>query len=208
MRVEKFTNKILSSNSYIIHSNSEKNVWVVDPGESEQLLRWINGNEKTVKGILLTHAHIDHIYGVNDICNKFPDLIIYASEFANEGMQSAKANGSYYMEMSYIIDHSNINIVKQNSTIELFMDKTIAKVISSPGHNNDCISFHIENNLFTGDALIPGVKIHTKSKQSNKTIAKNTVKRIFESFDDNTIIWPGHKDESLLGFIKLDTVLK
>ncbi len=203
MIVKKFINKILSSNSYIVHTNDERNVWVIDPGESDQLLSWINENKKIVEGILLTHSHIDHIYGVNDICNEFQDLTIYASHFSNEGMKSPKYNGSYYMGISYVINHGNINFVKENSTIELFKDKTIAKVISTPGHNNDCISFSIDNYLFTGDALIPGVKIHTKSKKSDRLIAIESINKILYNFTGDTIICPGHREMEILNLIEI-----
>ena len=207
MIVKKFINKILSSNSYIVHTNDERNVWVIDPGDSDQLLSWIKVNKKVVKGILLTHSHVDHIYGVNDICNEFQDLTIYASHYANEGMNSAKSNGSYYMEMSYVINHNIISFVKENSKIELFKDKTIAKVISTPGHNNDCISFSINNCLFTGDALIPGVKVHTKSKKGDKLIAIESINKILYTFPGDTIIYPGHKETGMLNLIDIPDLI-
>ena len=207
MRVEKFTNNILSSNSYIIHTNSEKNVWVLDPGESEQLLDWINENGKTVKGILLTHTHIDHIYGVNDICDNFPELIIYASEFANEGMQSSKSNGSYYLEMPYVVNHRKIQFVNETSEIHVFCNN-IVRVMYTPGHNNDCISFYTDNYLFTGDALISGVKPHTKSKKGDKKQALESIDRIIKQFDSNTILCPGHKEMILLQEFDLDKVFQ
>jgi len=75
-------------------------------------------------------------------------------------------------------------------------------VVYTPGHNNDCLSFHIGSNLFTDDALIPGVKVVTKSKYSDKTQAITTIKRIFEQFDDDTMIYPGHDNSILLGNLK------
>ena len=207
MIVKKFTNNILSSNSYIIYTNDERCVWLIDPGESEQLLNWINENNKKVKGILLTHSHIDHIYGVNDICEKFHDLTIYASVFAKEGMCSAKSNGSFYIEMPYAINHNIITFVKENSKIELFKDKTIAKVISTPGHNNDCISFSIDNCLFTGDALIPGVKIHTKSKKGDKRIALESINKILYTFSGDTVICPGHREMEILSLIEIPDLI-
>jgi hydroxyacylglutathione hydrolase len=205
--VKKFINKILSSNSYVIHKNGEGSVWLVDPGESEQLLNWIDENQKKVVGILLSHTHIDHIYGVNDICERFQDLTIYASNFATEGMNSTKSNGSYYMGMPYVINHNIINFVKENSKIELFKDKTIAKVISTPGHNNDCISFSIDNCLFTGDALIPGVKVHTKSKRGDKLIALESINKILYTFPGDTIIYPGHKEMGMLNLIDIPDLI-
>lgn len=194
MKIEKFTNKILSSNSYIIYNDGEKEIWIIDPGDKYQLLNWIKLNNKTVKGILLTHSHIDHIYGVNAICSKFPELEIFTSEQALTGFYSSKANGSYYMEMPYVIEHKKINIVEDNCEIKLFGNKCKAIVLYTPGHNNDCISFIINENIFTGDAFIPGLKVHTKSKNSNKTSVIDSIKKIESHAKKSSIICPGHGD--------------
>jgi hydroxyacylglutathione hydrolase len=206
MIVVKFTNEILSSNSYIIHSNDDTCVWLVDPGESKQLLKWVEENDKKVKGILLTHSHIDHIYGVNDICEKF-DTTIYASNLAYEGLNSAKTNGSYYMGMPYIVNYDCINFVKDESEIELFKNNTSAKVISTPGHNNDCISFYVDNYLFTGDALIPNAKVHTKSKKGDKLIAIESIHKIVHTFPGKTIICPGHGEMGILSLINIPDLI-
>ena len=208
MIIKKFVNNILSSNSYIVYTKNERCVWVVDPGESEQLLNWVKENDKKIKGILLTHSHIDHIYGANAICKEFHDLTIFASVYAKEGMFSAKSNGSLYMDMSYVINHTNITYVKENSKIELFNVKTIAKVISTPGHNDDCISFSIDNCLFTGDALIPGVKIHTRSKKGDKRIAVESIEKILRDFSGDTLIYPGHKEAGILSSIQIPDLAK
>lgn len=208
MQVKKFTNRILSSNSYIIYKEDEKEVWLIDPGDSGPIMDWIKLKNKTVKGILLTHYHIDHIYGVNDFCEKFPELNIYASELSLVGLFSAKLNGSYYMEMDYVVSCEDIQIVVENSQIELFNSTQIAIVIGTPGHNNDCISFKIGKYLFTGDSLMPGVKVHTKSKKANNLIAQETISRIIENYPDNTIICPGHKDICLLKDIEVKELIR
>jgi hydroxyacylglutathione hydrolase len=208
MQVKKLTNSILSSNSYVIFKEDEKHAWLVDPGDSHQIFDWIVKHNKIVKGILLTHYHIDHIYGVNDICDRFPELKIFASEQSLVGLYSEKLNGSYYMEMPYEVNFKEIQVVDSNSEIELFNSGTKAQVIYTPGHNNDCISFKIDKYLFTGDALIPGVKVHTKSKNANKLIAYETISRIMEDFPDDTIICPGHKDICLLKEIEFKELIR
>ncbi len=207
MKVEKFTNKILSSNSYIIHNDEDREIWLIDPGDKSQLLDWITLNNKTVKGILLTHSHIDHIYGVNAICAKFPGLEIFTSEQALTGFYSAKANGSYYMEMPYLVEHKKITIVEDNCEIKLFGNKFKAIVLYTPGHNNDCISFIINENIFTGDALIQGHRIHTKSKNSNKQSVINSIHKIMSCANENTIICPGHGDMVKIKNISIDDII-
>lgn len=207
MLVEKFNNSIFNSNTYIIHSKNEIKTWVIDPGDSQPITGWLEKNNKYLDGILVTHAHFDHIYGINDLYDFNPKVKIYSSNFAKEGMLSAKINRSYYTENPFIVKSDNINIVEDNDLIQIF--KTIkVKVLYTPGHNNDCLSFKINKYLFTGDALIPGIKVHTKSKHSDKHKANASINRMLNNFDDNTIICPGHGDMTLLKNIKVIDVIR
>jgi glyoxylase-like metal-dependent hydrolase (beta-lactamase superfamily II) len=193
MKVEKFINKILSSNSYILHDKEEVSIWIIDPGDSKQLINWIRQKNKIVKGILLTHSHIDHIYGVNDIIKENPNLEIYASKNAAEGLYSPKANGSYYMEMNYTVKSNEVNYLVNEDVIELWKGKTTV-VFDTPGHDYDCISFYCNEYLFTGDALIPGIKPHLKSKKADKQSAYETISWIKKTFNPSVVICPGHKE--------------
>lgn len=208
MQVKKFINRILSSNSYIIFKEEERNAWLIDPGDSRQIFDWLKDNGKIIKGILLTHYHIDHIYGVNDFYEEYPRLKIYASEQSLVGLFSEKLNGSYYMEMPYVLSCKKIEVLDSNSIIELFDSGQKATILFTPGHNNDCISFEIGKYLFTGDALIPGVKVHTKSKYADKVVAEETISRIINNFQDDTIICPGHGNMTLLKEIKMVNFVK
>jgi hydroxyacylglutathione hydrolase len=198
MKVKRFINNIFNSNSYVLYQDVDNYIWVIDPGSSiNELIEWIERKEKIIKGILLTHSHHDHINGLNDLMDKFSNVVMYASIFAKEGMMSSKINGSYYLETPFTIKHPEFNIVKENDTIQLW-DEISLKVLETPGHDRDCISFLVENNLFTGDALIPGIKVHTKSKHGDKIIAKDSIKKIFELFQSDIMIWPGHSNNCLL----------
>ena len=96
MKVVKFVNSILTSNSYIIYSDECDFAYVVDPGDSKSIVEWLKCNNRFLKGIFITHAHFDHIYGINDLQDKFPEINVFGSFYAREGMMSEKLNGSYY----------------------------------------------------------------------------------------------------------------
>jgi hydroxyacylglutathione hydrolase len=201
MEILQYRNSIFSSNTYLLFKKEFTDVWLIDPGDTDQIIGWIEGNSKIIKGILLTHSHFDHIYGVNYLVKMFPEISIYASFHAKEGLYNEKLNGSLYKEIPFIIKKQDIIIVKDNDLIELWKGSFL-KVIETPGHGRDCLSFEIEKNLFTGDALIPGIKVFTKRKYGDKDIAQNSITRIFDQFDDLTIIWPGHERSCLLGDLK------
>ena len=115
MKVKKFINNIFNSNTYVLYQDVDNYIWVIDPGSSiNELIEWIERKEKILKGILLTHSHHDHINGLNDLMDKFSNVVMYASIFAKEGMMSSKINGSYYLETPFTIKYLDYNIVKEN----------------------------------------------------------------------------------------------
>ncbi len=198
MFVKRFINNIFNSNSYLLFKPEEKKVWVIDPGSNTyEIISWIDNNNKNLAGIFLTHTHFDHILGLNDLREKYPNANLYASLLAKEGMNSAKLNGSLYKEIPFTITHNNYSILKENDQLELWENITLS-VIETPGHDRDCLTFQIGKNLFTGDALIPGIKIFTKLKYSNKIQADASINKIIKKYDDDIIIWPGHEKNCFL----------
>ena len=198
MLIKKFVNTIFNSNTYLLFKIEEKKVWVIDPGSNtNQLIQWIENNKKTIGGVLLTHTHFDHIYGLNDLQKKYPEVAVFGSIYAKDGMISEKLNGSLYIGTPFVIKHPDYNVIKDNDQVFLW-NNTYLNVIETPGHDRDCLTFQIGNNLFTGDALISGIKVHTKLKYSDKILAANSIKKILEQFDGNTMIWPGHENECKL----------
>lgn len=205
MNVKRFVNSIFTSNSYLIYFDDLPDTWIVDPGDSEPILDWIFINNKIPKGILITHSHFDHIYGINQIIEKYSDISIYSSLEAKIGMQCSKLNASYYMEFPFTVESKNFKIISNNDIVKLSYNLN-AKVYFTPGHNNDCMTFLIGNYLFTGDALIPGIKVHLKSKYSNKEQAQKSVSFIINFFDPNILLCPGHGDIITLDKIKNNEV--
>lgn len=201
MKVVRFINRIFTSNTFIIYSELNDSAFVIDPGDSKSIIDWLKSNNKFLKGIFITHAHFDHIYGINDLQDEFPEINVYGSFYGKEGMMSEKLNGSFYMEMPFVIKRQDVIIIKEGDIIQLWDDVNLT-VFETSGHDRDCLSFQIENNLFTGDAFIPGIKVHTKSKYSNKIKAEESIKRIFDEFDGDTVIWPGHVDNCILDDVK------
>lgn len=207
MEIKRFVNKIFNSNTFLLTKKEEENVWIVDPGDSSSLISdWIKNENRNLAGVLLTHAHFDHMYGLNHLIELFPSAEIYASPFAKEIMTSPKLNGSLYQEIPFTIHKSAYNFIGEGDTISLWNEKTLF-VYETPGHSPDSISFFAEDNLFTGDALIPGIKVFTKLKNGNKLQAENSINKIVTLFGPDTMIWPGHEENCLLRSLVSDEQL-
>lgn len=204
MRVFRFTNKILSSNTYILSYDNKDGVYVIDPGDSFPIFGWLKLHNKFLLGVFLTHAHFDHIYGLNDILNKFSDIPLYITLPMVDGLFSAKLNTSLYHEKPFMLNncHSRkfIYLEEGNTTILWKGDRLF--VLFTPGHTVDSISFKIDNYLFSGDALIPGKKVFTRKKMSVYEAVPLSIEKIYCTFAASTILLPGHGKEYLLGETK------
>lgn len=53
--------------------------------------------------------------------------------------------------------------------------------------------------IFTGDALFPGGVGKTNSPEAFQQAYTSVVERIFDRFDDDTVIHPGHGESTTLG---------
>lgn len=198
MIIKHITNNIFNSNSYILYTVEDNNIWIIDPGSNTfELINWIEANKKNISGILLTHTHFDHIYGLNELCEKFPNISIYASEYAGEGMKSEKLNGSLYMEIPFTVSLHNYIIIKEHDKVYLW-ENIFLEVIETPGHDRDCISFIVDDYIFSGDALIPSEKVYTKLKYSNKLLATESINKIFTKANKHSKLMPGHGEVSIL----------
>ncbi len=65
------------SDNYIWLLEQEGRVIIVDPGESEGVLAYIKLKNLIPEAIILTHKHDDHIGGVLDIVNRYPETPVY-----------------------------------------------------------------------------------------------------------------------------------
>lgn len=179
MVVSSNLNNLFSSVSYYIN-----NV-LVDIGDY-----WDGFNN--TKKVLLTHAHFDHIYGLNELYCLYPDIKVYTNAIGREMLLNARKNLSSYHESPFVIsDPSRIVVVHDGDEVEIG-DSLKAKAFFTPGHNHSCITWQIGDALFTGDSYIPGIKTVTNLPGGNKHQAEESIALIKKLAIGRTI-YPGHK---------------
>lgn len=190
MRVKQIVNSVFTSNTYIISDDNSVWVWLIDIGDIEGVLNSLS-KEKTVKGVFITHPHFDHIYGINKLIDEFPNCIVFTSKDGSKGLFSDKLNLSYYHEDPIIFLGSNVQVLKETDKIELF-ENCYLETLETPGHNWSCLTYQIENYLFTGDSYIPNVKVVTKLKGGDRDTSIKSLQKIMANISEKTIICPGH----------------
>lgn len=147
-----------------------------------------------VCSVLLTHAHFDHIYGLNELWDINNDIKVYTNRFGLKALLDARLNMSFYHSTPFVFAHpDNIVVVEDGEILEL-SDGLEARVIFTPGHNPSCITWMIGDMLFTGDAYIPGIKTVTTLPGGDRQQAVRSEKSI-KKLMQGLRIYPGHQVE-------------
>ena len=168
-------NQIFNSITYILPIGSEKECYLVDCGDVEIIM---NHGWK-VRGVLLTHSHFDHIYGLNKLVEAFPEAFVYTNQAGKEGLVNDKWNFSrYHTGVENFIFTKMENVKALEEGMQTLDGGLHVNVLFTPGHDPSCISYIVGNNLFTGDAYIPGIKMVTTFPRSNKDQASESLVRL------------------------------
>ena len=179
-------NKLLQSATYLIGN------YLIDCGDGDVILKLAQENHIIIRGIFLTHCHLDHIYGLPKVLKRFPDAKIYCSGQTHKGLKDDTFNLSYMMpevSFSFIYDDNVVELTEGTHEI----DDIKVEMIICNGHSNDCQSYIVDGNLFTGDALLPFAKVFTKWPTSNKELAIESENKLrLLAVKRNLSIQPGH----------------
>jgi glyoxylase-like metal-dependent hydrolase (beta-lactamase superfamily II) len=160
-----------STYTYLVGDRDSKEAVIIDSvlETVDRDLKLIQELGLTLKYILDTHVHADHITGAG----RLRDLT---------GAKSA---------MSL---HSKVKCVdiSLNDRDTLKVGKTEIQAIYTPGHTDSCMSYLIGNRVFTGDALlIRGTGRTDFQGGSSETLYDSIHNKLF-SLTDHTEVYPGH----------------
>lgn len=105
----------------------------VDPGDATPVIRKLERDRLTLRYVLLTHHHLDHVGGVQRLAQFAPDLQVFGPEDARIG---------------------RVDIVcREGDEIELPDLSLRFGVLDVPGHTRSHIAFHGHQCLFCGDTM-------------------------------------------------------
>ena len=120
--------------SYLIIDQSKNDACVVDPSESEPIIKYLEKNKINLKFILNTHHHYDHVGGNNLLKKKYNAKVI--------GYKDDKRR---IPDVDILVNDEQI---WKNQNFE-------AKIMHIPGHTSGhiCFYFYKDKTIFTGDTL-------------------------------------------------------
>jgi len=155
--------------SYIIADEASKEAAVVDPSFNADAITLILKDQNlSLKYIINTHGHPDHIAGNNELKTAFRSKIV--------------AHKLSQVDQDISVDDGDI----------LRLGKVTLKVIHTPGHTPDSICLETNGKLLTGDTLFVGECGRTDLPGSSVEDMYVSLLQKIAKMDDNLEVFPGH----------------
>lgn len=192
-RVFRFVSSYKNANTYVVELN-EFDVVIIDLGNYpiDKLVTWLNTHNKNILGLILTHEHADHCYGIDALKGKF-DFTLYCSEKCEINMRNPKQNFSRYIEDFETFGvKSKAVVIKDNETLNF--NGFQLTVMETPGHSPGSICLFSDQFVFSGDTILNNVQSPLSFPHSNKIDYKNSKRKFLEKLKPQMLIYPGHDE--------------
>ena len=189
-------------NGFVVGCEETLEAVIIDPGDEVQsLLSFIERNALTVRHILLTHAHVDHVTGVSAAKNALgvpvylhrDDLFLY-----DHAVESGAIFGLHVEPQPPIDIYYEPDQVIRFGTLE-------ARPHHTPGHCPGGVCLQIGRSggtgkdLFVGDTLFAGSIGRTDLPGGDYATLIASIRIVLFAFGDDAIVHPGHGPDTTIG---------
>lgn len=182
----------MDNNVYLLTSKDEGTQVLIDAADDARAITGLvgagNGDCSQAYGnlqlIITTHSHWDHVRALEEVRSR------------SEAMTACGAD-----------DESDIAVpmdltFEDGDTAEF--DGFDLEVIGLRGHTPGSIALVYRDpqgpaHIFSGDSLFPGGVGRTNSPEDFRQLMDDVTERVFERFDDDTVVHPGHGKPTTLG---------
>lgn len=193
--IKTFEFNYFSENCYLLHDETGEAV-LIDCGacrseEEEELKNYIAENRLTVKRLLCTHLHLDHIFG-NDFIYKTYGLLPEAHKTEVEKLPSPSDQARLFGIKTGLKPVKVSRHIVGNETIKFGNSELTALLV--PGHSPGSLAFYNNKERFviSGDALFSGSIGRTDLWGGNQEVLVAAIKDKLLSLPDETVVYPGH----------------
>lgn len=206
LNVAFFTFNPFQENTYII-ANEKKQCWIVDPGmyddqEVAAIKDYIVSNQLQPQGIINTHAHIDHILGVQELIDTYHiPFGIHADDLPI--LQRAEATAAMFgFEFKNAPKQTHFISEKE----ELKLGDDTLKVFLVPGHSPGSIAFYYPAGkwVISGDVLFNGSIGRTDLPGGDYDTLINSIRTHLVTLPNDTQVLSGHGPATTVGDEKAD----
>lgn len=192
----RLTKGLLGSNTYILWDDQTGECAVIDAGNpAEAVWEIVNGYNLTVKYILLTHAHYDHIFYFEEYQKRAPGAQVAVHGLDDEMLPIPRLNASEIFGPAKRFPRADIQL-SHGDTLSLGSGKL--HILHTPGHTPGGICIQADKFLFTGDTLFYDGFGRTDLGAGSTAEMAASIDRLY-TMDPTLIVLPGHGTGTTIG---------
>ena len=188
----------IGTNCYIVGCEKTKEAIIIDPGgEADRILERIDQEGLSLKYIINTHAHFDHVGAVPDITKQrnVPFLLHKGDEPFIE--PAAFSQSLQMFGMPEMIPPTVDEFIDPNKTYTF--GEVSFTILETPGHSPGGVCFLFENDLFVGDTLFAGSIARTDLPGGSMEILMESIRSKIMPLADSINVHCGHMGPTTVG---------
>jgi glyoxylase-like metal-dependent hydrolase (beta-lactamase superfamily II) len=198
MKFEQFVLlKDFETNTYLLWDEKSLEAMLLDPGApGEQVVKSITDKKLTLKYIVNTHGHGDHIGGNRYFKGKYPEAKLCIHQDDEPMLYKADLNLSLYYEKTTVSPPAEVIL---EDGMSLFLGKEEVKVIHTPGHTKGGVCLLTGTLLFSGDTLFAENVGRTDLPGGSFSDLAASIKNKLFSLEGMVLVLPGHGEQTTIG---------
>lgn len=189
---------LLQCNCSVFGDEQTREAIVIDPGdEIEKITAVLEEHRLKVKAIVITHGHIDHVMGANQL-RALTGAPVYLNENDTELLEMIAVQASWLgMDAPPRVE---VDSAASDGTL-LRLGEAQFRVIHTPGHTQGSVSVWIpeENKLIAGDTLFRDSIGRTDLPGGDSRQILSSIKTRLLELPEETVVVPGHGAATTIG---------
>ncbi|MBN4074861.1 MAG: MBL fold metallo-hydrolase [Alkaliphilus sp.] len=191
---------VYSANCYIIADEQSREGIIIDPGgDADKIMKFVKDNKLLIKYIVLTHAHGDHIGGVNEVLSE-TDAVLCVHKDDLFILKDRKKNFTSQMR-GPIVEIRDAKLLEDGDVLQV--GDMSFKIIHTPGHSPGGICIYIKDVLFTGDTLFANNIGRGDLIGGDEAQLIRSIKARLMELPDATTAYPGHGPATRIGIERM-----
>lgn len=188
----------MQCNCSVVGDESSKEAIVIDPGDDiEDVIAIVQRHGLTVKHIVVTHAHIDHVGGAMKLKRLTgAPILLNENDYALLKMLDVQATWIGVKTPEKVSIDGSVG-----TGDKVLAGGLVANVIQTPGHTEGsvCLYFEPEKKLIAGDTLFAGSIGRTDLPGGSYEKIMRSLHGPVMALPDETIVVPGHGPLTTIG---------